>query len=885
MVQRPVEESRLAAALERARGAEPQVIVIEGELGSGKTWLLDRLAGRAVETRIVELSAREVGGDPNAGVDALLAALGARRRRAGADTAATAAGLLAACAAAAEEHPLLIAIDDAQELDAASADTIWRALRRLRHGRVLVVVASRPQGRMHALLTRGTSGERARVLRLDGLGRAAVARLALERGVEGLRPADAARLTELTDGNPLHLVTAIDGLGPRLRVRVPDSLPVPSAFAEELEVRLAGCGDTGRALLAIAAVAGDAVPLSTVLAISELTGLEVSLDDAMRTGLLDLADDIGQREVRIASARIREGIRHALPDARRRALHAAVAEQFEGERRATHLLAATELTDEAVADELADAAAEAARAGRLALAARHAARAAGVRRDAAARALLLLQAAELATLADEQTLARSLAPALEGLPASPRRELALAGLDFVAGDFDLARRRVRALGEEAGRGSAFRAVVEGGLAWAAGDPDAVLAAAREPDAAPATASPLEAAAESAHEQRRRLLLAGAQWIGGLGDPRPAIGELLHPGDDRPVAMGNAEARIMLGQVALYGGQHRESSAVFAQAVAEARASGSTPVLQLALAMTAFSGYATGDWPGAERDAEEILGLSLTSGESLSDGMAHTVLAMLDAQRGELQSAARRIRAAREHERRRPVPQTTGIITVATALLERGRGDPEGVLLAFEGLEGSAVGATVDAAGAGGWRVLRAEALVRLGREAEARAQLARVPEGASALFGHPQWVLGLAAELRGDAAGAVTAYREAAAASDLAETPWARAVALESLGGALGRAGAGDEAATTLRLARAAAVRLGLAGTTPSTPREGSARPAPAASWSALTPREREVAELAAAGRLNREIADELHVAVKTVEYHLARALAKLGLRSRRQLR
>ena len=44
------------------------------------------------------------------------------------------------------------------------------------------------------------------------------------------------------------------------------------------------------------------------------------------------------------------------------------------------------------------------------------------------------------------------------------------------------------------------------------------------------------------------------------------------------------------------------------------------------------------------------------------------------------------------------------------------------------------------------------------------------------------------------------------------------------------------------------------------------------------------VARLAAAGRSNREIADELVVSIKTIEYHLRNAFQKLGVTSRRQL-
>ena len=53
---------------------------------------------------------------------------------------------------------------------------------------------------------------------------------------------------------------------------------------------------------------------------------------------------------------------------------------------------------------------------------------------------------------------------------------------------------------------------------------------------------------------------------------------------------------------------------------------------------------------------------------------------------------------------------------------------------------------------------------------------------------------------------------------------------------------------------------------------------------SVLTAREREIVQLAARGRSNRDVADELCVSVRTVEGHLARAYAKLGVTNRQQL-
>ena len=52
----------------------------------------------------------------------------------------------------------------------------------------------------------------------------------------------------------------------------------------------------------------------------------------------------------------------------------------------------------------------------------------------------------------------------------------------------------------------------------------------------------------------------------------------------------------------------------------------------------------------------------------------------------------------------------------------------------------------------------------------------------------------------------------------------------------------------------------------------------------ALTPREEVVARLVASGLSNREVAAQLYVSAKAIEYHLGHIYAKLGVTSRRHL-
>lgn len=51
-----------------------------------------------------------------------------------------------------------------------------------------------------------------------------------------------------------------------------------------------------------------------------------------------------------------------------------------------------------------------------------------------------------------------------------------------------------------------------------------------------------------------------------------------------------------------------------------------------------------------------------------------------------------------------------------------------------------------------------------------------------------------------------------------------------------------------------------------------------------LTQREREVMDLVVAGKLNKQIADELNISMKTVEAHRARVMEKMGVRTLAEL-
>jgi DNA-binding CsgD family transcriptional regulator len=109
------------------------------------------------------------------------------------------------------------------------------------------------------------------------------------------------------------------------------------------------------------------------------------------------------------------------------------------------------------------------------------------------------------------------------------------------------------------------------------------------------------------------------------------------------------------------------------------------------------------------------------------------------------------------------------------------------------------------------------------------------------------------------------------------------------LGHALARLGRRIEARRPLQLALADADRVGATLVAERSRRELVAtglrpRRAQIGGVGALTPRQRQVCELAAAGRANRAIAQQLFVSVKTVETHLAAAYEKLGVDTRQGL-
>jgi DNA-binding CsgD family transcriptional regulator len=191
----------------------------------------------------------------------------------------------------------------------------------------------------------------------------------------------------------------------------------------------------------------------------------------------------------------------------------------------------------------------------------------------------------------------------------------------------------------------------------------------------------------------------------------------------------------------------------------------------------------------------------------------------------------------------------------------------------------------------GWGSTAALALAHLARYAEA-STLAGAELAAARSSRAPQRIArALVARVVSEPHQAARAQLAADALEELANRP----PGLESirlrleLGSALTRIGHRVEAREPLRIALAEADRVGARALAERARRELVAtglRPRRAATRgaAALTPRQRQICELAAAGKANRAIAAELFLSGKTVETHLVAAYRKLGITTRREL-
>ena len=306
----------LSAAWGRARaGAEGgELVLIEGEPGEGKTRLLDELLDRVRLEEASVAACRAVPADANAGWSGLagLLAGGMAAAPGVAGAAPEALAVLAAvypelpgggraparpaalspaqafamvARAVAEEHPLLLALDDANYLDAATAQAMPQLARDMGDRSVLLVLCVALEGErpawveaLRAELGRGLRGTAIRLERLDAGAMETLARWWLPRYSDEEIARLVRRVERDTGGVPLLVTALLDAVAAGLRLgtdapawpgerrTLVDTLPgdLPPAVIGAICLRYRQLPESEQEVLAAAAALGERIESRTL---------------------------------------------------------------------------------------------------------------------------------------------------------------------------------------------------------------------------------------------------------------------------------------------------------------------------------------------------------------------------------------------------------------------------------------------------------------------------------------------------------------------------------------------------------------------------------------------------------------------------------------------
>jgi DNA-binding CsgD family transcriptional regulator/tetratricopeptide (TPR) repeat protein len=890
----------LEAAAAAARCSHPQVVLVEGEAGIGKSSLLAQfasgLAGAAVlrasgdEAELLlpygivgqlVASARGAGGRPPGLLSSDLSGA--------VDPLAVGAELVVWLGQVCRGRGLVLAcIDDLHWADGPSARASLFAMRRLQADQVLVVVSARAGelSRLGEAWPRFVAGDhRAGRVPLGGLGPEDVVALGRALGAGELPRRAVGRLLEYTGGNPLHIRAVLEELGSECLDRPGGAVGVPRSLAGVVLSRVGALSPAAWQLVAAAAVLGHHCRLAVAAALAGLDDPVPALEEAMAAGVLiqqpgGLAAGIGFPHLLVQRA-----VYDDLSPARRRRLHERAAGLVDRRQALAHRVAASVGPDDGLAGELEAAGREARDLGRTAQGADWLAQAAAASSDPAAADRRLLDALEILVTCGEVAQAEGLAARVASAGASPRRCWLLGTLDFLAG---------RAAAAEA------RLV----QAWETHDP------ARDASVGAATATQLVAlcmvegrlveavrwgeqaaradAAPAAVRHRAQGALAIARVVSGQG-PQGLTGLGFLPAAPSEVPREDTDALALRGMARAVADDLAGAVADLSAAAARLRAGVPLRTASLCLSYLALAEYRLGRWDDAVVHAELAVSLARDADRVWEFGLVHGVAAMVPALRGEWEVASAHVRMATDAACTVGSVETIGI--TAQELLAAVRGDLEGVIGAAAALR--AAGNTEFPSNYL-WRILEIEALIGLDRLGQAETALAEL-EAALSPFGQVS-ALVAAARLRGDLAAAAGHPAAAAAAFQAAwrhaqglQVPLALAQLEISDARRLRAVGQLQSAVARLRSARQRLSSLGARPYVEICDRELAAAGVPAGPQTApalpgLTPAEQSVARLVVAGRSNRQTAAELYVSVKTVEFHLGHIFDKLGIRSRKDL-
>jgi DNA-binding CsgD family transcriptional regulator len=936
LLERDRELGRIGRCLQRTRRGHGGALVVEGPAGIGKTVLL--AAGRDVaegegfrvlrargaelerefafgvvlqliEPVVMGASVQERAGllDGPPGVAARL--LGLSGPGQGVDTKKPVApdpsfavlhGLYWLCANLAVERPLVLVVDDAHWADSASLRFLAFLLPRLEELQAAVLLGTRPAeaGKSEGLLAALTVDAATEVVTVGPLTTTGVARLVgAGLGVEP-EPAFAAACWEATGGTPFLVRTLVEGLREE---------QIPPVTASAARVQNVAPTTLGRwAMLRLERLGSHAARLAGAVAVLEqaeldqaarLAGLELP-DAAMAADLLVRAGVLDEAPLSFAHPLLRGAVYRDIAVNERANAHASAAKLLAEDhaspaRVAEHLLAAAPAGDAWVVEHLRVAGREAMAKGAPESAATYLRRALTEPPSPESESGMLLELgtaefsagqpdwhdhleAAVAAVGDDATRIVATLLFANALRWHMRTAEAIEVCDGVAarlnnGDAE-ARLTLEAMAVACGM---LDAAIAPSVADRAG---AVLLQARErwaPRQCLATAAYVAALANKPAEQvaqlARRAVAAGS---GPLPEPAESLGL---PGG----AFRHPSAVVTL----LWAERYDEAQTLADAAVAEAQASANGMILPAVLAQRAWLAFRRGDLTAAEADARALLDTHGPPSPPLLRNRATGVLIDVLVERGDLDEAERTLD---------PLAGDIAGTSLTATILRHTRGRLRFAQRrfgeAFDDFRAAgeiAIGGLAPSPCYLAWRSDAALAALALGQPDTARSLSDEELELARA-FGAPR-TLGVALRGAGLVAGGQhgeALLREAIEVLAGPDTQLEQARALADLGAFLRRDNRRVLARDLLRRAVDAAHHLGagaLARQAETELRATGAKPRRVllTGLEALTASERRIAELAAEGLTNREIAQTLFITARTVEGHLTNVFNKLDVETR----
>jgi ATP/maltotriose-dependent transcriptional regulator MalT len=897
-VGRARESERLRTCADEVRAGTSRLAVVEGEAGIGKTSLLRSFTASLEDFTVLSATADPAESDYPYGV------IGQLTRRAGPDE----FPLLAQPAAGTTPHvvggqlllllgelqqtgrPVALIVDDLQWADRQSTQALGFVLRRLWSDRVLTILATRPvtasaDESLDRLLR---SADQAAKVELGGLGRDDVGRLA-QAMIEGpLTPGLGGRLHAYTGGHPLHVRTVLAEVpADVLRDDALHRWPLPRSLRVAIGAQLDGLPAPTHELLEAMAVLDARMPLSAVGRLADLPDPAHALGPALRAGLARWWPNEPQSPVALAHALQRDAIYDALSPERRRTLHAGAAELVGTAVSWSHRVAAAATTDEHLAAELERSGTAEAAVGRNAIAATRLrwASALSAGRDDRERRLLTSCAQSLLTLRADGAL--PLRPQVEDCAPGPVRSCVLGIMDMMSGRIPTAEAHLNEAWQDAGAGwvAALAGLFLAQITIASGRGAETVEIARRTlafgDLDPATT-----------DLTRALLATGRMWHRG---PLAALADLTHlPESAVDVRDHNLDTLATRGVMRLFLGHLPAADADLRTVALRDRQGANSRLGPATLALQSVVHYLAGEWDESESAADRARAVAASQDQLAFDAAGRFAAVCVDAGRGEWDRARQRLDELSGIVQTFGSPPDIVYSSLAAATVAQARGDVAGILVALRPLLDDD-GLSLRHQPFRLWQQsLLVEALLGAGRVDDADTVLhdLRAEHDGGYLRDVVARLAGQVAEARNRPRDAEDIYRRALAIEGDGDTaPLYRAMLEHAYGKLLLATGSTTrrDAATwltrahrrfsTLRAApflRRCEQDLAAGGLT--TGGSDPGRPL------TLTERELSVAHVIANGRTNQEAAAELYVSQKTVEYHLSRIYAKLGISSRRLL-